>query len=160
MNGYFLFFIIIINFILQSTVFQHFRIGGVLPNTALIIVVSISMLSGRKKGITAGIVTGILQDIFFSKAIGINVLIYAFLGYFIGGVEGRLFKDNYITPLILISLSTFFYHSIYYILMHFLRHSVDYLSVLRTTIFTETIYNSIVGILMYRILFNRVYEYK
>lgn len=160
MNGYLLFFIIIINFILQSTVFQHFRIGGILPNTALIIVVSISMLSGRKKGITAGIVTGIMQDIFFSKAIGINILIYTFLGYLIGGVEGRLFKDNYITPLILISLSTFFYHSIYYILMHFLRHSVDYLSVLRTTIFTETIYNSIVGIIMYRILFNHVYEYK
>ncbi|SKC64479.1 rod shape-determining protein MreD [Maledivibacter halophilus] len=160
MSGYSMFVIIIINFILQSTVFQHFRIGGILPNTALIIVVSISILSGRKKGVTAGIIAGILQDIFFSKAIGINILIYSFLGYLIGGLESRLFKDNYITPLILMILSTFFYHGIYFVLMHFLRHRVDYISILRTVIFTESIYNSIVGILIYRIFFNRVYGYK
>jgi rod shape-determining protein MreD len=145
------------NFILQATVLQHFRIDGVLPNTALIIVVIISILYGRKKGIASGIIAGVLQDIFFSKGLGINILIYTFTAYSIGGFESRVFKDNYLTPLLLLSLSTFFYHSIYFVLMHFLRHSVTYLSVLKTVTVTETIYNSILGIIIYRVFYNRVY---
>lgn len=157
MNGYLLTLIIICNFVLQATVLQHFRIAGILPNTALIIVVTISILYGRKKGIRSAVIAGLLQDIFFSKALGINILIYTFIAYSIGGLESRVFKDNYLTPLLLISLSTFFYHSMYFVLMHFLRHSVSYLSVLQTITFAEIIYNSIVGIVFYRVFFNRVY---
>lgn len=160
MNGYLITLMILCNFILQATVLQHFRIAGILPNTALIIVITISILYGRKKGITAAITAGLLQDIFFSEALGINILIYIFIAYLIGGLESRVFKDNYITPLLLICLSTFFYHSTYFVLMHFLRHSVTYLSVLKTIVFAEIIYNSILGIIFYRVFYNRVYYYR
>jgi rod shape-determining protein MreD len=148
---------IIFNFIIQATVLQHFRIAGILPNTALIIVVTISILYGRKKGILTSFIAGFLQDLFFSKGIGINILIYLSIAYLIGGVENRVFKDNYLTPFLLICLSTFFYHSVYFVLMHFLRHPVNYLFVLKTIVLGETIYNSILGIIFYRIFYNQVY---
>ncbi len=157
MNGYWLVAMIIGNFVLQSTIFQYFRIGGILPNTALLIVVTISILYGKKKGVMAGVIAGLLQDLFFGKAIGINVLIYSSIGYIIGGVENKVFKDNYITPFLFIVTTTIYYHSIYFVFMHFLRQSVNYLSVLKSVVMIEVIYNLIVGIIFYRIFYKKVY---
>lgn len=157
MNGYMLVAMIIGNFILQSTIFQYFRISGILPNTALIIVVTFSVIYGRKKGLVAGFFCGVLQDIFFSKALGINILIYLSIGYIIGGVENKIFKDNYITPLLLIVFTTVYYHSIYFVFMHFLKHSISYIDVLKSIILPEVLYNCVVGIIFYRVFYKRVY---
>lgn len=157
MNGYWLVAMIVGNFILQSTIFQYFRIGGILPNTALLIVVTMSILYGRKKGVATGVLAGLLQDLFFGKAIGINVLIYASIGYIIGGVENKVFKDNYITPFLFIVTATIYYHSIYFVFMHFLRQSVSYISVLKSVVMVEIIYNLIIGIIFYRLMYKRAY---
>lgn len=155
MNVYMLVAMIIGNFILQSTVFQYFRISGILPNTALLIVVTVSVICGRKEGLTAGALCGVLQDIFFSKALGMNILIYLSIGYIIGGVENKVFKDNYITPLLFIVFTTVYYHSIYFVFMHFLRHSINYIDILKTTILPEMVYNCVVGIIFYRVFYRR-----
>jgi len=157
MNVYLLVVMVISNFILQSTILGHLRIAGILPNTALIIIVTVSIIYGRKEGMIAGVVSGLLQDIFFSKAIGINILIYLSIGYIIGGVENKVFKDNYITPLLFIFFATIYYHSIYFIFMHFLKQSISYFSVFRSIILIEVIYNAIVGVTFYRVLYRRVY---
>ncbi len=156
MSWYTLVAMIIGNFIFQSTIFQYFRISGILPNTALLIVITVSVIYGKKEGVTAGVICGILQDIFFSKALGINLLIYLSIGYIIGGLENKVFKDNYVTPLLFIIFTTVYYHSIYFVFMHFLRHSINYITVLQGTILPETIYNCIVGTVFYRIFYKRV----
>ncbi|MCG8538903.1 MAG: rod shape-determining protein MreD [Clostridia bacterium] len=160
MKGYLLFAMVIGNFILQTTIFQYFRVAGILLNTALLIVVTISTIYGRKDGVTAGILAGLLQDLFFSKAIGINILIYASIGYIIGGIEDKIFKDNYITPSLLISCSTLYYHTLYFVLMYFLRYAIIYMDILKSVVLVEMIYNLIVGIIFYRIFYRRVYFYR
>ncbi|WP_432664231.1 rod shape-determining protein MreD [Wukongibacter baidiensis] len=157
MNVYWLVAMIIGNFILQSTIFQYFRIGGILPNTALLIVVTISILYGRKRGVMTGIIAGLLQDLFFGKAIGINILIYSSIGYIIGGVENKVFKDNLVTPFLFILSTTIYYHSIYFVFMHFLRQPVNYLTVLKSVVMIEVVYNLVVGIVFYRIFYRKVY---
>ena len=42
--------IVVLNFILQTTLFPYLAIQGVFPNTALIIVTSYSLLRGSKEG--------------------------------------------------------------------------------------------------------------
>lgn len=155
MNVYLLVVMVISNFILQSTILGHLRIAGILPNTALIIVITVSIIYGRKEGITAGVLSGVLQDIFFGKAIGINILIYISIGYIIGGVESKVFKDNYITPLLFIVFATIYYNSVYFVFMHFLRQSISYFYVFKSIILVEVIYNAIVGIVFYRIFYRR-----
>lgn len=158
MNVYLLVLLIIGNFLLQSTIFQYFRIAGILPNTALVIIVIISILNGRKKGITAGIITGLLQDLFFSRAIGVNTLIYMLIGYIIGGFEKKLFKDNLLTPIFLITVSTFFYHSVYFLLMYFLNQPFNFLFVLRKIALIEAIYNLFIGIFIYKCFYKQLYR--
>jgi len=48
--------IVIFNFILQSTIIPHIAVLGVVPNTALIIVVSLAILNGKREGAVVGII--------------------------------------------------------------------------------------------------------
>ena len=62
--------IVVLNFILQTTLFPYLAIQGVFPNTALIIVTSYSLLRGSKEGALVGAGTGFLMDVFFHTYIG------------------------------------------------------------------------------------------
>ncbi|MEW9124214.1 MAG: rod shape-determining protein MreD [Thermotaleaceae bacterium] len=95
--------ILIVNFLLHSTVLQHFRIFGIIPNTTLILVVHFSMLWGKNRGALIGFFAGLLQDIFLGNLFGANILIYMLLGYNLGMLEKTIFKDNPLTPLIFLT---------------------------------------------------------
>ena len=92
-----LFIVIIVNFIIQFTLLQHFKIWGVIPNTALIIVVCFAILQGRKDGAIIGFFLGILQDVFVGNVIGANAL---FICWSAIACEFRkfIFKDNFLNP--------------------------------------------------------------
>lgn len=50
--------LIFVNFILQTTLLPYISIGGLLPNTALIIVVSYALLRGSTEGAIVGFFSG------------------------------------------------------------------------------------------------------
>ena len=150
MNILTIFLIIIINFILQSTVLSYFSIFGVLPNTSLIIIVVIALLKGRKAGSIVGLIMGLLQDIIFSPVIGVNAFIYFFIGYFIGMAESKLSKDNALIPFVITIGSTIGYHLFYYLFMFFLGHNLNFSVFFKKVVIFETAYNSLLSILFYK----------
>lgn len=154
MRKFIVLLIIIINFIVQSTLLQHFRIFGILPNTALIMVVVFSILWGKNKGAVIGFFTGILQDILLGKMLGVNALIYMLIGYNMGVFERMIFKDNYITPLFFTMISTFLYYIMYYVIMYMAHIKIEFVYLIKNIIPMEVIYNSILSIFIYRILYN------
>ncbi|SHD77948.1 rod shape-determining protein MreD [Schnuerera ultunensis] len=118
--------IIIINFILQSTILHYFNIFDVVPNTSLVIIIVIALLRGKKTASIAGLIAGLLQDIIFSPVIGINGFIYFFVGYFVGMAENKLSKDNILIPFIMTLISTICYHLVYYLFMYFLSFNIPF----------------------------------
>lgn len=142
--------ITILNFILQSTVIHHFSILGVLPNTALIIVVCIALLKGKRAGSIVGLVAGLLQDIIFSPTIGVNALVYFFIGYIVGMNEQKISKDNLFIPFIFTALMTLVYHVCYFVLIYFLTIKVSLSSFFKSVVFIELIYNSLLAIPIYK----------
>lgn len=142
--------IIIINFILQSTILPNINIFGILPNTGLIIIVAIALLRGSKAGSIVGLIIGFLQDIFFSPVIGVNPLIYFFIGYSIGMAENKLSKDNILIPFILTAIATIFYHLFYFLSMYFLGHNISFVVFFKKVVLFEMIYNSILSMLLYK----------
>lgn len=58
-------------FILQSTVFQAFAIGSIVPNLLLILTVSFGFMRGKKTGLWIGFFSGILMDTFLWISAGI-----------------------------------------------------------------------------------------
>lgn len=148
----------IILFILQTTVLQGFRVYGVIPNFPLIITVVFVLLYGYPTGLLFGAVSGILQDSFMSKVLSINLIIYSLIAIVIGMMEEKIFKDNFLTPIILVSVSTVFYNLIVYIFMYLIKSPIHYSGLLpKVTI--EIIENAIIGFFIYRWSFKRVFGY-
>jgi len=158
MKTRYIFLIALINFIFQSTWLQFFRLNGVLPNTSLILVVVFGALYGKKEGLYMALFAGVFQDLFLSKVLGVNLLIYVIVAWIIGSFEESLFKDNFLTPLVLTAVSTLSYHAIWLGIMYIFRSSIDY-NLMTRVLILETIINGIISIFLYGNVLKRIYGY-
>ena len=148
--------VILINFILGTTVFPYISIYGVVPNIALLVVMYLGSYKGRIYGGILGIIIGLINDILFSSIIGVNALILFFAGYLVGIGEDRIIKDNMLIPIALALAGTIYYNFIYYIFMYFLSAEITFLSYAKTKLLIELIYNLVLAIPIYKI-FSKIY---
>lgn len=144
---------VLINFILQSTLLQTIQIRGVLPNTAVVLIVSYALLRGSTEGLIVGFFVGILQDIFFGYGIGYFALLSMTTGYLAGRGHHNFYRENYIMPVMLCAIFVVFYETINYITGFLFRGQLNYPYFFGRTILPETVYTAILTILIYRILF-------
>lgn len=145
-------FIIIINFILQTTIVPFLDVFNIVPNTSLIIVVIIAILSGKKVGSIFGLVIGLLQDVMFSVPIGINAFIYFFSGYFIGLTENKLSRESILLPILMTILSTIGYHLFYYLFTFFLGYEISIIEIMKNIALVETIYNTLLSVVLFKLI--------
>ena len=75
--------LIFVNFILQTTLLPYISIGGILPNTVLIIVVSYALLRGSTEGAIVGFFSGL--PIICSLAAIVYESIIFITGFFLQG---------------------------------------------------------------------------
>lgn len=141
--------IILFNLIFQSTLFQWIEIYGVVPNTALILVISFSIYSGKNRGAIIGFFTGILQDIIFGRMIGLNALIFMIVGYLVGFMDQKIFKDSLLIPFTLTILTTILYETTNLLLIFLLGYRIELLSIIKKVLVIEVIYNSVVSLVVY-----------
>lgn len=156
MTIFILLLVVLVNFILQSTILPYMPILGVVPNISLLVVITISLYKGKLYGGIIGIIIGLIQDILFSPIIGLNAFIFFFAGYLIGLIENKLIKDNIIIPILLSIIGTLYYNFTYYIFMFFLSHEIEFLSFAKDVLLIETIYNSVLIVPIY-IIFSKIF---
>lgn len=145
--------IILLNFILQTTLLPYASIGGALPNTALIIIVSCGLLRGQWEGAAAGFFAGFLQDIFFGTSIGFYALLGIFAGLLAGINQKDFYRENYLLPMIICSIITLIYEGAVFFFGFFLRGETNILYFLIRLALPEAVYTSILSIPIYRLLF-------
>jgi len=141
--------IILLNFILQGTLFYRFSIFGVFPNTAIVIIVCFSLFSNKNKGASYGFVIGILQDILYGQALGIYALIYMIIGYCIGLINRKVFKDNLIISFFITTVATIFYIIMNIASLYVLGLEVSYSDFINISSIIQILYNSIISIFAY-----------
>lgn len=144
--------VIIVCFLLQSTVFQGLAIAGVTPNLLLIVTVAAGYMHGRTHGIYVGLACGLLVDICYGDVIGLFGFMYMCIGYLNGYAYKIYFRDDYTMPIILVSLSDFIYGFFYYVFLFLLRNRLNFFFYLKRIIIPELIYTVVVSILLYKIL--------
>ena len=149
--------VVLLNFLLQSTILPYIAILGVVPNTTLLIVMSISLFKGKYYGGFTGLIIGLLQDIIFSSVIGINSFIYFFAGYITGMVENKLSRENPFIPILFSLVGTIYYNFMYYIFMFFLSTNIPFLSFSKSIMLVEILYNIIAAIPIYMI-FSKMFK--
>jgi len=87
--------LIIITFIFQIWVSEFFSIVNIHPDFSIIVILYISVKSGRLVGLSFGFIIGLLIDISSSSAfLGLTPLTYTSVGYFCGFLDGKYGKLN------------------------------------------------------------------
>ena len=147
-----IFIIFLITYFLQSNFFNWFNIAGIKPNLFIILMIFIGAFSNKYYGMGTGIVIGFLIDLFIGKTIGINAIVIGLAG-FLGSILTKNFsKDNKMTMILLVLLSTFACELISYIFQIILFGLNIELWGFIKIIIIEMLYNTILLIILYPLL--------
>lgn len=146
------FCILIISFVLQTTVFQWLSFGGIVPNILIIYTISFGMMKGSQKGLFIGFFSGLLCDIFFGSFIGLNAVIYMYIGYLAGLTHKVFIPDDVKLPIVLIVLGDLLYNFSFYVFMFLLRGRFDLSFYFKNIMLPELIYTIVIALFFYPIL--------
>ncbi|HEX3078474.1 MAG TPA: rod shape-determining protein MreD [Lachnospiraceae bacterium] len=145
-------FVIVICYLLQSTVFQAISLASVVPNLLLIVTVAAGYMKGRKQGMYVGLACGLILDLCGGEIIGLFGLFFMYIGYLNGYANKIYYRDDYTIPIILVGCSDFLYGFLHYVFLFLLRNRLDFLFYLRRIILPELIYTTLVSIILYKLL--------
>jgi rod shape-determining protein MreD len=147
-----LFLIIVICYLLQSTVFQALSFAGIVPNLLIIVISSFGFMRGRKEGMVVGFFCGLLVDIFCGFYLGVYALIYMYIGFVNGIFQKHFYPDDIKLPMLMIGASDLVSNLVVYFFMFLFRSRFQFGYYLKSVIIPEFVYTMVITIFLYFIL--------
>lgn len=144
--------IIIICFLLQSTIFKALSFASISPNLLIVVTASFGFMRGRKEGLFVGLFCGLLIDIFYGSYLGIYALIYVYIGYVNGMFKKFFYPDDVKLPMLLISASDLTLNMITYFLLFFMRGQFNLPYFFIHIMLPELIYTILVTLILYFVI--------
>jgi len=93
-------FLILLFFILDNALVPFLAIRHYYPNILFIFIICFSIVNGKWQGLWVGAFSGMLQDIFFYNAFGINSLLNMLVCVIAGAIGVNIFKDKRFIPMV------------------------------------------------------------
>ncbi|MDD7267641.1 MAG: rod shape-determining protein MreD [Lachnospiraceae bacterium] len=140
---------VILSFLLQSSVLPYLAVGGITPNLLLVLTASFGLIRGKKTGLLVGFFSGVLVDIFFGPFYGFNALMLLITGYLCGHFHYIFYEEDIKLPMITIVAADFLYGVVQYMIAFFLRGRFDIWHFLWRIIIPEVIYTLLLTIIFY-----------
>ncbi|MBL7155578.1 MAG: rod shape-determining protein MreD [Candidatus Omnitrophica bacterium] len=101
--------------VIEIAVFKNLAIFGTRPELLLIFTVFFGFHFGIARGMEAGLVSGILKDVFSITGFGINIFSFIAIGFLAGFLKNKLIKENFITQFTFSMLSVLILSSVYFL---------------------------------------------
>ncbi len=146
--------IILVCFLLQSTVFKELALGSISPNLMIIVTSSFGFMRGKKEGLWVGFICGLLEDIFFGRLLGMHAMIYMYIGYANGWFNHIFYEEDIKLPIFLISASELVYGLGTYVIMFMMRSRFAFTYYMIRIIFPELLYTIVVTLVFYRLMYS------
>ena len=105
---------------------------------------------GQYNGLFTGVVCGLFIDLMYSSVVGVNIFIYAVIGFIIGITNKVYIEDDIILPIMTITAGDLIYGALFYILKFLLRGRLELLEYIKNTILPELIYTVIIGVFVFK----------
>lgn len=144
--------LIIVCYILQSTVFPAIAFAGIVPNLLIVVTAACGFMWGDRTGLLVGFVSGLLIDIFFGDAIGMYAMIYMYIGYLNGKFSGIFYPEDIKLPMALILVSDLIFGLFNYVLLFMMRGRFSFRFYFMNVILPEIVYTILVTLLLYPII--------
>lgn len=145
--------LILLTFILQSTVFQTIAIASIAPNLLLILTVSFGFMRGKREGLFVGFFCGLLIDIFYGNVVGFYALIYMYIGFLNGFLYKVFYDEDVKVPMVLVAISDVAYGLIVYGLQFMMRGRLDIFNYIGRIILPEMVYTVLITVILYRLFY-------
>lgn len=144
--------ITILFFILQTSVFELFKLANIVPNVIVILVSSIAVMRGQKEGMLTGFFAGLLMDLFYGSYLGGLAFLYMLFGFVDGYFNRIYYSDDNFLPLVLIGANDLVYGLIMFLVRGLLRNHLHFFYYLTSIILPEMVYTVAVGLVLYQLL--------
>lgn len=146
------FIIIVICYLLQTTLFQALAFASISPNLLIIVVSAFGFMRGKKEGLYIGFFCGLLLDIFSGNVLGIYALLYMYIGYVNGYFRKMFYPEDIKLPMLLIAGSDISCSLLIYFFFFLFRKRLDFQYYLLNIIIPELVYTMLVTIFLYVIV--------
>lgn len=144
--------VILLAFVLQTTVFHVIALADVVPNLLLVVTITFAYLRGRTSGLIIGFVCGIMLDMMYGSVIGLYAFIFMTIGFIVGFCQKFYFTDQLVLPIVLIAAGDFIYCLYFYVTEFLMRGRLHFLFFFIHRFLPEMLYTTLVGVVLYRLL--------
>ena len=142
----------IVLLILDNSLMPFFSINGAYPSLLFVAAITYSMINGTEKAVFAGVVSGILQDIFFFNGFGVNSLLNLFLCLFAAQIGAGIVKNKRLIPVISVFIITMLKFIGIFIVFYILNIQIQF-----SKSIIMAVYNSVIMFFAYKVVLN-VYD--
>jgi rod shape-determining protein MreD len=144
--------LILLCFVMQSTVFTALSFAGIIPNLLIVLTSSFGFMRGEKEGLLIGFFCGILCDVFFGGILGFYALLYMYIGYINGKFCGIFYPEDIKLPIALIVISDLSYGILCYVLLFLLKGKAQFPFYFIKVILPEMLYTIVVTMFLYPLI--------
>ncbi|MCD8380638.1 MAG: rod shape-determining protein MreD [Lachnospiraceae bacterium] len=138
--------LILLAYILHTTIFPKFTFNGISPNVLLLLTVFSSFQQGMNTGMVTGMICGLLCDIFYGSVLGVYGLFYLLIAFFAGSMARFFYKDEFIFPIVVVAVSDLMYNFVMYVTNFLLRGRFDFQSYFQSIILPELVYTLLLAV--------------
>jgi rod shape-determining protein MreD len=146
------FLIIVVCYLLQTTVFSALSFASISPNLLIIVVSAYGLMRGKKEGLWVGFFCGLILDIFVGSVMGFYSLVYMYIGYANGIFHKRFYPEDIKLPLALIGGSDIVCSLCIYFFLFLFRNRYDFNYYFLHLMIPELVYTMVVTIFLYFII--------
>ncbi len=144
------FLVICISILLQISFFNTIPLAGVVANFGIVLIAGLGLVSGKLIGGISGFTYGILLDIAIHRTLGIYALFYTLTGMMAGFLNHNFSKENKISMVMLILITTIIFESGIYFCNMILRKFEFELLPFAFILILESAYNILLTILFFK----------
>lgn len=141
---------VIIGYLLQTTLFKAISLAGIVPNILIILTSAFGFMRGKNEGMLIGFFAGLLIDIFFGPLLGFYALVYMFIGYLNGFFRRIFYPEDIKLPMILIGASELLYCFICYVFLFLLRGRMHFGYYFLHIFLPDIVYTILVTLIIYK----------
>ena len=138
--------------ILDNSLIPFFSIKGAYPSLLFTFAIAYSIINGKEKAIFIGVVSGILQDIFFFHGFGVNSLLNLLLCLLASIIGEGIVKNKRLIPVVSIFCITIIKYMGIFLMFYLLDINIQFSkSIIMAT------YNGVAMFFIYKLVMN-VYD--
>ena len=148
MKYFWSYFTVIIFFLVQTTLGKYIDILGIAPNLVFVFAVCYAMYNFPVRSAVLCIVSGILLDLYGCKTVGVNALLYMYIGLGVSLFGSTLMKKNIWAVALGVIIVSALYQTVYLLFGYVLKSGVPFLYGFLRIVIPATVYDGVVSLIV------------